>query len=59
MDGMYIPLPLRILAVVVLMGGLLGVWRVRGQSAQMKWLAGALLLIAIAAVGLMMMLAGW
>ncbi len=59
MDGMVIPLPLQILAVVVLMGGVLGVWRARGRGAKRKWFASALLLFAIAAVGYMMMIAGW
>ena len=58
MDKMFIPLPLWILAIVVLMGGLLGIWRARGRSAKRKWFAGALLLFAIAAVGYMVMLAG-
>ena len=59
MDEMFIPLPLRILGVVVFAGGVLGIWRARGRSAKRKPFATALLTFAIAAIGLTMMLAGW
>ena len=58
MDGLYIPLPLQLLAGGLLMGGLLGVWRARGGGAKGLLFAAMLMFFGIAAVGLTMMLAG-
>ena len=59
MDGWYIPLPLRLLAGVVLIVGLLGMWRARDRSAKAMWFAVMLLLFGIAAVGITMMFGAW
>lgn len=54
MDDFFIPLPLRVLTVVVLSGAMWGVWRARGRSANTKWVAAMLVLFAVASVGLML-----